>query len=581
MPRLDIDLVANVARMERDMKRGAAIVDKTANDLKRIGGTLKNVFAFAGVGIGFGTITAGLQQIVEKAAEAERIDNRLNAVLKATDHAAGLTAKQLFTMADGLAAVTKFDDEAIKEAQAALLTFTDLSGENFERTLNAATGLSVVFGTDLTAATKLLGKAMQDPVRGISQLREAAVDLAPAQAELVKKFAEAGDKAKAQEIFLAALEGRIGNAAAGENAGLAGATVGLTKAWDDFLESIGRTPEFQERTTASLRGLTFALRALTGETRDTRTEFERLFNRPEDILGRLPQETPSRGGSLLKGVEGKTLAEIDAEFAAKASAERKKREREDAAAAALAKKNFDDIAKAAFDAFDKEREAIEKQDEAIDKLKDAVDPLRVLNKEFAELDRVKERLTWDQYAAATFDAFDKANQALDDHKETADETFKALEAAARGWGDEFTNTFADMVVDGKFRFRELIDSIIRDLTRVVIFQSITKPLFAGLGIPGFAGGGFFGGGLRLVGEQGPELEATGPARIWDANKTQEMLSRSSGASGSITVVNNLSMPAGASRAEMLSLLRASEERTKASVAEAVMRGGRMSAAFGS
>lgn len=42
-------------------------------------------------------------------------------------------------------------------------------------------------------------------------------------------------------------------------------------------------------------------------------------------------------------------------------------------------------------------------------------------------------------------------------------------------------------------------------------------------IEGFASGGTFGGGLRIVGERGPELEATGPARIWNAQQTQAML----------------------------------------------------------
>lgn len=44
-----------------------------------------------------------------------------------------------------------------------------------------------------------------------------------------------------------------------------------------------------------------------------------------------------------------------------------------------------------------------------------------------------------------------------------------------------------------------------------------------LGIPGYASGGDFGGGLRLVGENGPELEVTGPSRIFNANQTASML----------------------------------------------------------
>jgi hypothetical protein len=40
----------------------------------------------------------------------------------------------------------------------------------------------------------------------------------------------------------------------------------------------------------------------------------------------------------------------------------------------------------------------------------------------------------------------------------------------------------------------------------------------------FASGGDFNGGLRLVGENGPELEATGPSRIYNAAQTAEILS---------------------------------------------------------
>jgi hypothetical protein len=42
--------------------------------------------------------------------------------------------------------------------------------------------------------------------------------------------------------------------------------------------------------------------------------------------------------------------------------------------------------------------------------------------------------------------------------------------------------------------------------------------------PAFAAGGFHSGGLRLVGERGPELEVTGPARIYSAAQTRAMLS---------------------------------------------------------
>jgi len=47
----------------------------------------------------------------------------------------------------------------------------------------------------------------------------------------------------------------------------------------------------------------------------------------------------------------------------------------------------------------------------------------------------------------------------------------------------------------------------------------------GYKIPGFATGGDFAGGWRIVGENGPELEATGPARIFNANQTLSLMAR--------------------------------------------------------
>jgi TP901 family phage tail tape measure protein len=49
-------------------------------------------------------------------------------------------------------------------------------------------------------------------------------------------------------------------------------------------------------------------------------------------------------------------------------------------------------------------------------------------------------------------------------------------------------------------------------------------------IPGFATGGDFPGGLRIVGENGPELEATGASRIFNASQTRGILNGGSGAS---------------------------------------------------
>lgn len=56
-------------------------------------------------------------------------------------------------------------------------------------------------------------------------------------------------------------------------------------------------------------------------------------------------------------------------------------------------------------------------------------------------------------------------------------------------------------------------------------------------IPGFASGGYHTGGLRVVGENGPELEATGPSRIWNAQQMQQLFSGGSGSSNNERLFN--------------------------------------------
>lgn len=56
-----------------------------------------------------------------------------------------------------------------------------------------------------------------------------------------------------------------------------------------------------------------------------------------------------------------------------------------------------------------------------------------------------------------------------------------------------------------------------------LLWSLASAFAGGLGIPGFATGGHHTGGLRIVGEDGPELEYTGPSTILPADLTRSVL----------------------------------------------------------
>ena len=72
-------------------------------------------------------------------------------------------------------------------------------------------------------------------------------------------------------------------------------------------------------------------------------------------------------------------------------------------------------------------------------------------------------------------------------------------------------------------------------------------------IPKFAAGGDFYGGLRLVGERGPELEVTGPARIFNADQTRRILRGSTPDDTQARLIEALIAEVAALRAEVRSV----------------------------
>lgn len=69
----------------------------------------------------------------------------------------------------------------------------------------------------------------------------------------------------------------------------------------------------------------------------------------------------------------------------------------------------------------------------------------------------------------------------------------------------------------------LLDRLQAESATLADFTRSKSRLLLGLDVPGFASGGVHSGGLRIVGENGPELEATGPARYWTASQTASLV----------------------------------------------------------
>ena len=192
-------------------------------------------------GAGLGAMVIMLKKSFDEAALAEQAQNRLQGVLRATGYASGLTGKEIAEMAEEMEHSTLTSAESVKNAASILATFRSVSGDTFKQAIHLAQDMSAVFGQDLTGSATQLGKALEDPINGITALRRVGVSFTESQRDVIAKLVETGQKAEAQKLILAALEQQVGGAAAAETQGLTGAAHRLSVAWGDMLKAIGQT----------------------------------------------------------------------------------------------------------------------------------------------------------------------------------------------------------------------------------------------------------------------------------------------------------------------------------------------------
>lgn len=160
--------------------------------------------------------------------------------LKSTGNAVGFTSKQLQKMASDLQNTSLFGDEAIlKDVTAQLLTFTNIAGNQFARTQQAALDLSTRLDGDLKSASIQLGKALNDPVANLSALSRSGIQFSEDQKAMINSLVETNKLAEAQDIILTELEKQYGNSASAAAKAGTGPLKQLSNAFGDLQEEVG------------------------------------------------------------------------------------------------------------------------------------------------------------------------------------------------------------------------------------------------------------------------------------------------------------------------------------------------------
>ena len=210
---LNFKFGADLSGFDRAMKKAQKNLKKFGRNIQKTGKSLTMGLTLPIVALGTASVKAFDEQ--------QKAIAQVEAGLKSTAGAVGITSEELQKMAADLQKTTLFgDEEILKGATAQLLTFTNITGEQFKKTQAVALDLATRLDGDLKSASIMLGKALNDPVANLSALSRAGIQFSIEQKETIKSLVETNRLADAQTIILAELEKQYGGSA--EAAALAG-----------------------------------------------------------------------------------------------------------------------------------------------------------------------------------------------------------------------------------------------------------------------------------------------------------------------------------------------------------------------
>jgi hypothetical protein len=155
----------------------------------------------------------------ENAATANARILQINKSMGLFGESTQIVSDRLVKLAEKTALNTGVDQNAIKLTQAKLLTFrqlaktADIVGGAFDRATAAAVDMASAGFGDATSNATQLGKALNDPIKGITALTRSGITFTAEEKKLIATLVQSGQTLQAQEMILKAIEMQVGGTA--------------------------------------------------------------------------------------------------------------------------------------------------------------------------------------------------------------------------------------------------------------------------------------------------------------------------------------------------------------------------------
>lgn len=152
--------------------------------------------------------------------------------------------KEVEAYAAELEKLTGIEAELIQEGQNLLLTFGKIQNKAgagnliFDRATTAINDMSVALGQDMKSSAIQVGKALNDPIKGLTALQRVGVSFTAAQKKQITALTESGDVLGAQRIILAELEAQFGGSAVAFGKTMPGQIAKMKNAFGEVSEKL-------------------------------------------------------------------------------------------------------------------------------------------------------------------------------------------------------------------------------------------------------------------------------------------------------------------------------------------------------
>lgn len=214
-------------------------INSATKSLSGIGKTVSSVKNVVVGALGAAGVGLSLKGLIDAGGEAEQTGAQMNAVLKSTHGAAGMTAKQLDALAAAQQGVTTYSENTTKQAENMLLTFTGIGKKVFPQTIQATEDMATAMHMDATQAAMTLGKALNDPAKGLSRLTKQGVTFTDSQKKQIQAMQKTGNVAGAQSIILQEVEREFGGSAKAAGQTVSGQMAIIRNTMHSTMEQIG------------------------------------------------------------------------------------------------------------------------------------------------------------------------------------------------------------------------------------------------------------------------------------------------------------------------------------------------------